>query len=393
MGGESMYRGNHQARIRVAMIGGGIGSFMGDVHRLAMTMSGAFELVAGCFSTDHERNLETGARIGISPDRVHDDLSAMLASETERAGGAQAVVIVTPNYLHAAQITASLEHGLHVICEKPLTTSLSEAQAVLVNAGSANKVLAVTHTYTGYPMVRRARQLVLDGALGELHAIYVEYPQSWLATPLERTGQKQAAWRVDPHKSGAGCVGDIGTHAFNLVEFVTGQRVAGVACNLSTAVLGRQVDDNVNCLIRLGTGAVGTLWASQIALGHENDLSIRVFGSHGALEWHHRAADTLLFTRIGEPTQRMLRGGPSGESGKVLGARLPAGHPEGYFEAFATLYRDAAEHIHATEEERQPAEWSQMLQLAADGARAVAFVEACQASSRDDGRWCEVKVT
>ncbi len=379
-----------ERQLRVAMIGGGEGSFMGAVHRLAMTMTGRYQLVAGCFSPNADTNRRTGEQLGLDKSRLYPDGEALAVGERERTDAIDAVTIITPNRFHAEQAIACLRAGIDVICEKPMTTSLADAQDMVRVADECQRILAVTHTYTGYPMVRHARSLVDEGRIGQVRTVQVEYPQAWLATPLEETGQKQAAWRVNPNLAGAGCVGDIGTHAFNLAEFITGLEIASVSAQLTTFVADRAVDDNVNALVRFAGGATGVIWASQIAYGSDNDLKIRVFGSDGSLEWSHTCANYLRLATADGSVQMLSRGAAGAESVPAMADQLPPGHPEGYFEAFRAIYRDAAEHIDARKSQRSVADWAILLPNGRHGARAVGFVEACLASSQNDCRWTTI---
>lgn len=368
------------------MLGGGVGSLMGDVHRLSLRLAGGYDLVAGCFSNIEAENWETATSLGIDRARVYSDEHALVEAETGREDGVEAVIILTPNHLHAVQARACLNAGLDVICEKPLSRTLDEARSLVALAESVNRVLVVTHTYTGYPMVRRAREIVRAGDLGEVWVVQVEYPQDWLATPLEATGHRQAIWRTDPTQAGAGCVGDIGTHAFNLAEFVTGLDVEMVACDLSTAVVGRQVDDNVNVLLRFENGATGMIWASQVAHGHGNDLRIRVYGSEGSLDWAFRQARSLsVFMANG--TRTVLVEEAITMATETDDGSPPSGNPRHYFEAFAHLYRDIAEEIRARNGGSDACNSARLLQMAPEGARAVAFVDACLASAASNSAW------
>lgn len=385
-----MNAGDDAQPIRLAMLGGGVGSLMGDIHRLSIEIAGGFELVAGCFSNVAEENAETGALIGIDPSRVYVDEQSLLVGEAGRTDSAQAVVVLTPNFLHASQASACLEAGLHVICEKPLSLSGVEARALVDLSESSDLLLAVTHTYTGYPMVRQARTMVANGDIGEVRVVQVEYPQGWLATALEDSGDRQAGWRTDPNLAGAGAVGDIGTHAANLAEFVTGLTIEGVACDLISVVPGRKVDDNVNAMVRFSNGATGVIWVSQVAIGSRNDLKIRVVGSEGTLIWEFQDANRLRLARIDGADQCFVAS-PSGFPQHGKEDKLPSGNPRHYFEAFAHLYRDAAKQIDAAQRGRVVDSSAVLLPTAADGARAVAFVDACIASSRKDSSWTPLR--
>lgn len=299
--------------------------------------------------------------------RAYGDVAEMIVTEASRADGVEAVIIVTPNHLHAPQALQCIKAGLDVICEKPLTRTLTEA-IELVDKAASRVVLAVTHTYTGFDAVRQARAIVASGTIGTTRIVQVEYPQDWLADPVELTGNTQAEWRTDPERAGAGCAGDIGTHAFNLVEFVSGAEVREVVADITANVNGRRLDDNVNALLRFSDGTTGMLWASQIARGHRNDLRLRIYGSEGSIEWSNLDADALIVATASERRRHEA---------------VPDTDPDLQSDAaFANIYRDAAEHIRARRAHTAPSGDASMLQLGLHGARAVAFVEAVLESSR-----------
>lgn len=372
-------------RIRLGMVGGGEGAFIGAVHRIAARLDDHYELVAGALSSEPGRALRSAKAIGLP--RGYPDYLTMAREEAERADGIEAIAIVTPNDQHAPAAEVFLKAGVHVICDKPVTTTLAEAQRLKALAQQAKRIFAVTHNYTGYPMVRHARQLVREGALGEIRVVQVEYAQDWLTERLESTGQKQAAWRTDPKRSGAGgCIGDIGTHAFNLLHYVTGLKTSELAAELNTFVEGRALDDNVQVMLRMSNGARGCLWASQVAPGNENGLRLRVYGSRGGLEWAQEQPNQLRHAPFGEPVRTVSRG-----TGAVLAdgqrvSRLPSGHPEGYLEAFATVYAEIAGAIRAAcDGAVLPAEVH--FPTIDDGIEGVAFIEAALRSSAENGRW------
>ncbi|WP_295956261.1 Gfo/Idh/MocA family oxidoreductase [Rhodoferax sp.] len=330
-----------QRRIRIGLVGGGQGSFIAAAHRAAARLDDGYELVAGALSSDPQRALASGLELRLDPERCYADYADMARREAQRPDGIDAVVIVTPNHLHFPVAQAFLEQGIHVICDKPMTTRLDHADVLLELAERQGLLFMVTHTYSGYPMARHARELVRNGALGDIRVVQVEYAQDWLAEPLELTGQKQAEWRADPKRAGpAGALGDIGTHAFHLAGFVTGLQVDQLAAELTTFVPGRALDDHVQVMLRYQGGARGMLWASQVATGSANRLQLRVFGSRAAIHFDQESPDQLLFTGLGEATQIVRRGATPAGGDAALATRLPAGHPEGYFEAFAQLYRD-----------------------------------------------------
>jgi predicted dehydrogenase len=372
-------------RIRLGMVGGGEGAFIGAVHRIAARLDDHYELVAGALSSEPGRALRSAAAIGLP--RAYPDVATMAREEAARPDGIEAVAIVTPNDQHAPAAEAFLRAGIHVICDKPVTTTLAEAQRLKAIVQETGKLFAVTHNYTGYPMVRHARQMVREGALGELRVVQVEYAQDWLTERLEATGQKQAAWRTDPKRSGAGgCIGDIGTHAFNLLHYVTALKTSELAAELSTFVEGRALDDNVQVMLRLAGGARGSLWASQVAPGNENGLRLRVHGSRGGIEWAQEHPNQLRHAPFGEPVRTVSRG-----TGAVLAdgqrvSRLPSGHPEGYLEAFATIYAEIAQAIRALRAGVATPAGVDFPTLD-DGIEGLAFIEAALRSSADGGRW------
>lgn len=357
-------------RIRLGMVGGGQGAFIGAVHRIAARLDGQFDLIAGALSSDPARAAASATELGLR--RSYSDYREMARAEPGLPDGIEAVAIVTPNALHLPMATAFLQAGIHVICDKPMTATLAQAQDLARIAAASPARFVLTHTYAGYPMIREARRLVAQGALGPLRLVQVEYAQDWLAAPVT---SKQAGWRTDPAQSGGGAIGDIGSHAAHLARFVSGQEIAAVSAQLTTFVPGRRVDDDVMALLRFDGGARGMLWASQVAVGHDNDLRLRVIGAEGALDWHHDQPETLRLTRLGEAPRVLTRGGP----GHDAPGRVPGGHPEGFLEAFATLYSDAAAAIRGADTPDLPG--------VSDGVRGLAFIAACQASSAADGAW------
>jgi predicted dehydrogenase len=378
------------ARIRLGMVGGGIDAFIGAVHRIAARLDDRFELVAGALSSTPERSRRSGLALGLDADRTYGDFTEMARRESRLKNGIEAVAIVTPNHLHYQVAREFLKRGIHVICDKPLTATLADAKklAKLVAAGDALFVL--THNYTGYPLVRHARELVRAGELGTIRLVQVEYAQDWLAEPVELTGQKQAAWRTDPSRSGiGGATGDIGTHAYHLAEFVTGLSLESLAADVQTFVSGRKLDDNAHVLLRFAGGAKGMLWCSQVAVGQENGLKLRVYGTKGGIEWAQEDPNYLYSSKLGEPRQRVTRGGAGVCAAAARVTRIPSGHPEGYLEAFANLYAEAAAAINA-KKAGTPVDPSVLYPTVHDGVRGVAFVEACIASSRRNGAWVKV---
>ena len=376
----------HPPRIRLGMVGGGEGAFIGAVHRIAARLDDRYTLVAGALSSTPDAARRSGLAIGLAPERIYADYGAMARAESARADGIEAVSIVTPNHLHAPMARAFLEAGIHVICDKPVTTTSADARMLLDLANERGLVFAVTHNYSAYAMVRHAQQMVRAGELGEVRVVQVQYAQDWLAAPIEQEGQKQAAWRTDPARSGGGAIGDIGTHAWQLADAIVGQPLESLAAELSSFVPGRAVDDNVQVLLRYRGGARGMLWASQLAIGNANELRIGVYGSKGGIQWRQEQPDELLWTPLGEPTRILKRGTPAANAAAARLSRIPGGHPEGYLEGFASLYGEIAQHLLAARDGR-PAPPEAQFPTIADGLRAVEFIEAVQASSQAGGSW------
>jgi predicted dehydrogenase len=372
-------------RLRLGMVGGGQGALIGTVHRMAARLDDRYELVSGALSSDAARAHASAAALYIAPDRSYDDFRAMARAE---AGRLDVVSIVTPNHVHAAAAMAFLEAGIHVMCDKPLTHTLEAAEELAASVARSGCLFGLTHNYTGYPMVRQAREMVAAGALGAVRVVQVEYSQGWLATNLEASGQKQAAWRTDPARSGAGgALGDIGTHAFNLAEFVTGLRVERLAADLSSFVAGRRVDDNAHILLRFAGGAKGMLFASQVAVGCDNALKLRIFGEKGSLTWQQEGPETLTWGRLGEAPTMLTRGGPGLGDAAAHATRLPGGHPEGYLEGFAQIYSDMAEQISARIEGRVADPRCLLVPGIAEGLRGMRFIAGAVASSGADAGW------
>jgi predicted dehydrogenase len=376
-----------EPKLRWGLVGGGKGAFFGPVHRMAARLDGQFDLVAGAFSADVANNRGTGAELHLDPSRVYDRFEEMAQREAARPDGVQLVTIATPNHLHYQAARAFLAAGIHVLCEKPMTRTHDEAVLLADDVAARDLIFVLAHTYTGYPMVREARQRIQAGELGRIRLVQVEYAQDWLATNIERTGSKQAEWRLDPARSGpAGALGDIGTHGFNLIRYVTGLELSELAADLHSFGAGRVLDDNAHVMLRFASGAKGMLWASQVAVGKKNALVLRVYGEMGALEWAQETPDALLLTRLGESSSILLRGSAGLGSGATAAARLPAGHPEGYLEALAQLYADTAALLRAR---GSPAasEIRARLPGVQDGVEGVRFVEASLESAAQNGRW------
>lgn len=372
--------------LRWGMVGGGEGAFIGNVHRMAARLDGRYQLIAAAPSSNAERAQRSGVALNLAADRVYATVDAMIAGECNRDDGVEVVSVVTPNALHYSQCKALLQAGIDVVCDKPLTTTLSDAQQLVRLAKEKQKLLGVTFNYTGYPMIRHAKQLIARGELGEIRMVHVQYAQSWLASPLELTGHKQASWRTDKSQAGAGCLGDIGSHAFQLAEFVSGCVVEKISGDIETKVTGRKIDDNVQLLLRFSNGASGMLWASQVAHGHGNDLQLRVYGSEGSIQWRQESPEQLLITRADQSTTQVARGAtgtPTSSTG------LPGGHPEGFIEAFAQLYADYAEQLIAHREQRVPSAASLLAPTGEVGMRVMSFIDT--ALQLRDGEWSIVK--
>ena len=374
-------------RIRLGMVGGGEGAFIGAVHRIASRIDDHYELVAGALSSTPERARRSGEALGLAPDRIYDDYESMAKAEAKRPDGIEAVAIVTPNNVHAGPTYAFLKAGVHVICDKPLTVSLAEAKKMRAAVEKSGLVFALTHSYTGYPLVRRMREMARGGELGEIRLVQAEYPQDWLSGPTETTGNKQAEWRVDPERAGAGgSLGDIGTHAYNLAAFVTGLQCQELAADLSIFVPGRRLDDNVHVMLRYSEGARGMLWASQVAPGNENGLRLRVYGTKGGLHWVHANPNEMLWSPLDKSTRIITRGGPDSGEAAARVTRVPPGHPEGYLEGFASIYSEVALAIKSARSGKKPPRAVHFPTIE-DGVKGMAFVEAAVKSSKANGKW------
>ena len=382
-----MSRDGTDRRIRLGMVGGGQGAFIGNVHRIAARLDDKYVLCAGALSSDPQRAAASAREFGIDDERSYPNFSDMATAEAARDDGIDVVAVVTPNHLHHPIAKAFLDAGIHVICDKPLAVTSEQSRDLIDAAKRANRILAVTYNYSGYPMIRQARAMVASGELGNIRLVQAEYVQDWLADAIEQTGQKQAAWRTDPAKSGAGgCIGDIGTHAYQLATFVTGLTLESLCADLSCFVEGRRLDDNAALLLRFKGGAKGMLWASQVAVGNENSLSLRVYGDKGGLSWRQEAPNELWFTTLGGSAQRITRGGAGAgpEAGRV--SRIPAGHPEGYLEAFASIYTEVAAAIRA-HRDGIDVDADLVFPVGEDGLKGVAFVEAAVRSSEAGAGW------
>lgn len=372
-------------KIRLGLVGGGIGAFVGSIHRIAARLDDRYELLAGALSSEPKRAADSAAELGIDPRRSYASFEEMAKKEGKLKHGIEAVAIVTPNHLHCAVAKAFLEAGIHVICDKPLSSSLEDAEQIEKIVEGSGLIFAITYNYSGYPMVRHAREMVAAGKLGNIRVIQVEYAQDWLATNIEAEGQKQAAWRTDPARAGTGgSIGDIGTHAFHLAEFISGLEAKSLLADLDTFVAGRSLDDNANILLHYSNGAKGMLWSSQVASGQENALRIRLFGDKGGLEWAQEEPNYLQYRPLRETRQILTRGGPAVGETAARATRIPAGHPEGFLEGFANLYRDIADMIEAS---RTGKSLTTLVPDVTDGVKGVRFVEKAVSSNAAGSIW------
>lgn len=382
---------NTQTRLKLGMVGGGQGAFIGEVHRMAARLDDDYQLLAAALSSDPQRAAVSAAELGIAADRSYEDFESMAVAEAARDDGIEVAAIVTPNHLHFAAASAMLRAGIHVICDKPLTATLAQAEELAELASSKDLLFAVTYNYSAYPMVRLARQLVAEGKLGEIRVVQVEYPQDWLATNIEDDDQKQAAWRTDPEKAGAGgCIGDIGTHAFHLAEFISGLKTTQLLADLNSFVGQRKLDDNANILLRFANGAKGSLWSSQVATGNENALRIRIYGDQAGIDWSQENPNYLNFTPLGGNKQILSRGSASIPAASGYLSRLPAGHPEAFIEAFATLYRDIAVQLRSRKNNQTCEAGAMLVPGIADGLRGMQFIDRAVASNAGGNIWQEL---
>jgi len=378
-------------RLRLGMVGGGPGAFIGAVHRIAARMDDRFALVAAALSSDPAKSKAAALDLHIAPERAYGSYAEMAAEEARRADRIDAVSIVTPNHVHFGPAKAFLEAGIHVICDKPLTTTAADAVALAEIVRKSGLIFGLTHNYTGYPVVRQAREMIQGGEVGKIRVVQVEYAQDWLTTAVEATGNKQAVWRTDPAQSGpAGSLGDIGTHAYNIACFVTGLRCEQVAADVSIFVPGRRLDDNVQVLLRFEGGARGMLWASQVATGNENNLRLRVYGDKAGLEWGQENPNYLRFAPYGKPPMTISRAGAGATASAKHASRIPSGHPEGYLEAFAQLYADLAEQMAARNEGRNPSTAALLVPGVKEGVEGVQFIEGVLKSSKQNSGWVKL---
>ncbi len=377
-------------KLRYGMVGGGRGAFIGDVHRRAIALDGLAELVAGSFSQSFENTLETGASLGVARDRLYATYEEMAQKEAARHDGIDFVSIVTPNALHYPVAKAFLNAGISVVCDKPLTFEEAEARELDELAKKKGLLFGVTYTYTGYPAVKHAREMIRRGDIGEIRFINAEYPQEWLATPSEREGSKQASWRTDPALAGkSNCVGDIGSHVENMVSYVTGLKIKALCARLDTFVEGRPLDDNATIMVEYEGGAKGLYWASQIAIGYDNGLRFRIFGSKGTIQWSQENPNYLVVSKLGSPTEVLSRGRDGFYPHAQSYSRIPSGHPEGYFEAFANLYKTYISALIKQKSGERLTPEDLDFPTAADGAEGVRFIGKCVESSKKGAAWVE----
>ena len=380
-------------KIRMGMIGGGRGAFIGAVHRMAAALDGQIDLVCGAFSSDAEKSILSGQDLYLDPSRVYKSYEDMILSEKKLSPNERMdfVSIVTPNHVHYGPAKMALENGFHVVCDKPLCFNLAQAKELVQLVENSGNIFALTHNYTGYPMVKQARMMLKNNELGKIRKVVVEYPQGWLSTFLEGDNQKQAAWRTDPSKSGiAGAMGDIGTHAENLAEYVTGLEITQLCADISTMVDGRRLDDDGNVLLRFNNGARGILYASQISAGEENNLKIRVYGEQGGLEWSQMQPNSLMVRWLDKPMQVLRTGVGNLYPECTQHTRIPAGHPEGYLEAFANIYRNVAKCIQARIDGIDPDPVHLDFPTVHDGLRGMQFVEKVVASGKSTEKWIDL---
>ncbi len=379
-------------KIKLGMVGGGEGAFIGEVHRIAARMDERFHLCAGALCSDPERSLKSALDLGLPEDRSYSDYKEMAISESQRDDGINFVSIVTPNHLHHPIAKAFLEVGINVICDKPMTMNSEEAQELIDISESSDLIFAVTYNYSGYPLIREAREIIKKGELGSIRIIKVEYIQDWLTEPIENTGQKQASWRVDPKKSGiGGSIGDIGTHAFHLAHFVTQQLPNKISADLSCFVEGRELDDNAHILMRYESGAKGMIWSSQVAPGNENNLKIQIYGEKGGLIWQQENPNELILNLLNQPSRRLTRGSSFVGDQSARLTRIPAGHPEGYLEGFANIYREVADEFSAIISGK-PISKDILYPTSKEGLYGVSFIEAAIESNSKDSVWTDLKL-
>ena len=375
-------------KIRIGMVGGGRDAFIGGVHRIALRLDGYYELVAGSFSSNFNNSKETGSNLGLDKDRIYETYQEMAEKESNRVDGIDVVSIVTPNHLHVPVAKIFADKGINIICDKPLAMSSAEAIELKKIIESKKIIFALTHNYTGYPMVRHAKHLIQRGDLGTIRVIQAEYPQDWLTKKAEDSGLKQAEWRTDPNRSGGGgCIGDIGTHAFNLIRFISGLEVDELSADIHTFVKGRLLDDNAQIMLRFKGDAKGAIWSSQVAVGNENSLQIRVYGEKAGIEWKQEDPNYLYYTKFGQPTQRITRGSESASKEANDSSRIPPGHPEGYLEGFANIYSDVSKELYSKINNQKYDNSKDCYPTIHDGIEGMRFIEKVLESSKNNSKW------
>mgnify|MGYP001428364647 FL=1 len=375
-------------KIRIGMVGGGRDAFIGGVHRIALRLDGYYELVAGSFSSNFNNSKETGSNLGLDKDRIYETYQEMAEKESNRVDGIDVVSIVTPNHLHVPVAKIFADKGINIICDKPLAMSSAEAIELKKIIESKKIIFALTHNYTGYPMVRHAKHLIQRGDLGTIRVIQAEYPQDWLTKKAEDSGLKQAEWRTDPNRSGGGgCIGDIGTHAFNLIRFISELEVDELSADIHTFVKGRLLDDNAQIMLRFKGDAKGAIWSSQVAVGNENSLQIRVYGEKAGIEWKQEDPNYLYYTKFGQPTQRITRGSESASKEANDSSRIPPGHPEGYLEGFANIYSDVSKELYSKINNQKYDNSKDCYPTIHDGIEGMRFIEKVLESNKNNSKW------
>jgi len=378
-------------KLRLGMIGGGQGAFIGAVHRLAARIDDKYEFVAGCLSSTPAKAEESAKEIGLDLSRSYPDFKTMAEEESKREDGIDVVSIVTPNHMHASPAIEFLNKNIHVICDKPMTSTMDEASELMKAIESSNAYFFLTHNYSGYPVIREMRALIKNGELGKLRIVKGSYLQGWLGSKEEDTGSnKQAEWRTDPKRSGGGgCIGDIGTHAFNLIRFITELELDELSADIHTFVKGRKLDDNAQIMLRFKGGAKGAIWSSQVAVGNENNLKIRVYGENGGLEWKQEDPNYLYYTKFGKPTEKITRGSGSANKEANDVTRIPPGHPEGYLEGFANIYTDVSKRLNAQINNEKYNELDDCYPTIYDGVEGMKFIETVLNSSKNNSKWTQ----
>jgi len=388
---EGSAAGEKTKKLTYGMVGGGQGAFIGDVHRKSIALDGKAELVAGCFSQDHQNTLATGKMLGLDEDRLYASFEEMMAAEGQRKNKIDFVVIVTPNNSHFAIAKSAMENGIHVACDKPLTTDSGDAEELARLSAEKNLLFCVTYTYTGYPVVKHLREMIAKGDLGDIRFVNAEYPQEWLSTPLEESGQKQAAWRSNPKFTGiSNCVGDIGSHIENMVSYLTGLKIKSLCARLDTFVEGRTLDDNASIMVEYDSGAKGLYWSSQIAVGHDNGLRVRIYGTKGSIEWSQEDPNYAKVCDLDKPTITISRGRDDLYPHAQGYSRIPAGHPEGYFEAFANIYSTFSDALGKKLAGESLTAEEMDFPGVAEGVQGVRFIEKCVESSQRGSIWVDL---